>query len=283
MADGHNHLFRRDPWAYVQDPYHLVMLHNLPSLIWGTYQLQNEPRKILASTALLAMLDADKTVGVDLTPLRAGWELWADNVLFRPCFKAEWMARTRLNSYPPNLAQHHLALGRLPADPEDDPPVQGYWAPYLTTPVQSINDLGYVDVPKRNVAYSFIFTGAMNGCHLVVARCPDISKRLTHFRVYHYQSPSRQHPILPSQAQRAQRHFVDPHFGEVYFWLDSSDYCGNDVRENTAFNFLYKPGPGRHWRIVCQPKKVSLSRENPRHERSSVAPWEAEVPIPNVD
>jgi hypothetical protein len=121
-------------------------------------------------------------------------------------------------------------------------------------------DMGFVDVPRQNPDYNFVFTGSMQGCHLIITECPDDVNK---FRVWHYQSPGDYPRFTPSHWPGAVNRTGFP-AQHIYDWLSADqrpgligDFYGGNLgnpQEVFAFNFLY--WDGAHWWLVCQPQKV---------------------------
>ena len=63
--------------------------------------------------------------------------------------------------------------------------IKAYWLPYM----HGMDDVGFVDVEKENPRSKFIFTGAMNGCSLVVMQSNFNPNNL---RVFHKQNPKKE-------------------------------------------------------------------------------------------
>ncbi|HET8937487.1 MAG TPA: hypothetical protein VFN67_28785 [Polyangiales bacterium] len=86
----------------------------------------------------------------------------------------------------------------------------------------------------------FVFTGQMNGCHLIVSSSPHAG----HLRAWHYQSPGNNPTFTPQNF---------PY--KVYAWITDSDYAG--TREGVdvcGFNFLYFLSG--EWFVFSQPQAI---------------------------
>lgn len=154
-------------------------------------------------------------------------------------------------------------IGKSFAAPPSNP-IQGYWFPYKVPTTEQMTAakkaggggppkvMGYVDFEKKNPKYPFVFTGSMQGCHIVVTRSPQ--KPNTHFRAYHYASPGNYRGQAGDMAYLLWPASVG---GQVCAWLDDSQY-GADPKNDAvdAFNFLHYSGG--QWRIYTQKQKRDL-------------------------
>jgi hypothetical protein len=121
-------------------------------------------------------------------------------------------------------------------------PLSAYWCPYKI----GQEPPGFVDVAIRNPPHPFVFTGAMNGCALVVTPSPVAG----HFRVYHLHNAgtTANWNVFANTTMIAA--------------LTHNDYgYANHERAvdkiSTSFNFLYyRYGK---WNIVSQPQFVVAS------------------------
>jgi len=126
---------------------------------------------------------------------------------------------------------------------ETGPVLRAYYFPYKIGMATEAEHMGYVDIPVDDPPFRFVFTGQMNGCHLVVTGSPVAG----HFRAWHYQSPGNK-----------------PHFNKanfpgqpIYDWLTDAEYAGvvkND--EVGAFNFLHHDGS--RWNLCSQPHQIVM-------------------------
>jgi hypothetical protein len=157
---------------------------------------------------------------------------------------ARWVnAKQALDSFQERWTDH---LGKFVTATA---PIQAYFFPYLSPPggaadvsrgTWGITDMGFVDVPRRDPEYDFVFTGMMNGCALVIADSPLGS---THFRIFHYPNVSS-----------------FPRFMDVMSW------CGKlrrmvwtvqeygSAQDPNAFNFLHYDRDQEKWYLCCQPQ-----------------------------
>ncbi|MGY2398268.1 hypothetical protein [Pseudomonas sp. SDO5271_S396] len=119
--------------------------------------------------------------------------------------------------------------------------IGAYWCPFI----QGMGMPGFVDLPKYNPEYPFMFTAAMNGCALVVTPTPGDNSKI---RVYHNQHPTQatvnQH--ISNQGQPIQSMVVFEDYGRNTGTLPAPN----------GFNFLYYRNGG--WKIVTQPQKLDL-------------------------
>lgn len=158
------------------------------------------------------------------------------------------------NAIPPAILEPYRRYVRqLPA--ASDNPIRAYYFPYKVGGVASVDDLGFVDIPKQAGGGDpvFAFTGAFNGCHIVVTDYPKVRRRNTHYRVYHYQSPSNNTLFLPVKWGGQGQSFP----GRVRHWLTWNDY-GNpdDPYESGASNFLYFHDGS--WWVCTQPFRMNM-------------------------
>ncbi|WP_224368770.1 hypothetical protein [Hyalangium versicolor] len=135
-------------------------------------------------------------------------------------------------------------------------PVRGYWFPYKTLSTPQMEQLkggggpaggmGYIDFPMQNPAHPFVFTGSMQGCHLVVTLSPQ--HPTTHFRAYHY--PNAGSYVHSKNADMTFHHWPSQTGGRVCAWLDDTQYAADPPEAVDAFNFLYYEN--NTWRIYTQ-------------------------------
>jgi len=121
---------------------------------------------------------------------------------------------------------------------KNDVPINGFWCPFIQGNVLP----GYVDIPRSNPKYLFMFTPAMNGCAFVIMNSP---KGQGWLRVYH-----NQHPEMETVT-----HLITRNSGEERLSYFSFDEYGTNSHPN-AFNFLYYGNSG--WRFVSQPQTINL-------------------------
>lgn len=120
----------------------------------------------------------------------------------------------------------------------NDIPIQGYWCPFF----QGNTLPGYVDIPRYNPMYQFVFTPAMNGCAFVVTNSPKGSDWL---RVYHNQHPAT-HTVTDLIKKDSR--------GELLSYFSFDDY---GTKENpNAFNFLYYRNST--WMYISQPQAFTI-------------------------
>lgn len=118
--------------------------------------------------------------------------------------------------------------------PAMDTPLTAYWCPY----VNGNGIPGFVDVPRRNPAYKFIFTAAMNGCAFIITDSPLGGG---HFRVYHHQHPGT--AVIDNLILAATPNIITT-FG--FSQYGNGALLGANLP--VAFNFLYYRNGG--WVIV---------------------------------
>ena len=125
-----------------------------------------------------------------------------------------------------------------------DHPVEGYFFPYSSPPGGradvdagrwGIAQMGQVDFPRADPLYDFVFTGAMNGCAIVVTESP---LGFSHYRAYHYPNPD------------SYPRFKDPNVWpfRVLHWFGFDRYCGtsyappprrDEIQYPDGWNFLH--------------------------------------------
>ena len=129
-------------------------------------------------------------------------------------------------------------------DVADEVPIQGYWCPFI----QGHDTLpGWVDIPKCDPTYNFVFTAGMNGCRLVVT-----NKSETEYRVYHHQHPDERGPARENIWALIERqgHPVVDTLGYDEYGLGDQEGFPN------AFNFLHYSGD--RWWFVSQPQTFDM-------------------------
>lgn len=126
-------------------------------------------------------------------------------------------------------------------NPTMDAALTAYWCPY----VNGNGIPGFVDVPRTNPTYNFVFTAAMNGCAFIITDSPLGGG---HFRVYHHQHPGT--AAIDNLILAATPNIITT-FG--------FDQYGNGALAGlnlpVAFNFLYYRNGG--WVIVSQATKMN--------------------------
>jgi len=101
-----------------------------------------------------------------------------------------------------------------------------------------VANMGFVDFLRVNPTHPFVFTGAMNGCAIVITESPLGDD---YYRAYHYPNVS----TYPKFIDRS--HW--PHT-PLFYWT-FADYGGDGEMEADALNFLfYAEG---EWHLCCQP------------------------------
>lgn len=130
--------------------------------------------------------------------------------------------------------------------------ITAYWCPYIT----GYEEIGFVDIPKENPAYNFVFTGLMNGCSLVVTDSPDDATG--HYRVYHNQHPTddRVNRLITDRGQTEH--------GRIDFADYGSAHSEFDVN---GFNFLYYYDDT--WHFIIQQQTISFTNGIPYVETRS--------------
>lgn len=129
-----------------------------------------------------------------------------------------------------NLYDFRLCSDRT----NNDVPIRAYWCPFIQG-----NELpGYVDIPRHNPQYQFLFTPAMNGCAFYVTASPESEEMI---RVYH-----NQHPDSESIKEKIG--------SEPISTFSFSEY-GTESNPN-AFNLMcYR---NDEWHYISQPQQFTV-------------------------
>jgi hypothetical protein len=259
MADETT-LFRQDPWAYINTK--LVNNSRPIQAIWCSLVGPKAKQKSIAQD-ILTLIDQGllENYGFQFVALKHNG---VTNVMLRPDV-THFLDEIRWKHINYNLkvrAQYNKLLPymwRMRAFWPSS--LTAYYFPYKTTAgyVTCAEDMGYVDFPKVNPPHKFVFTGGMQGCHLVVTSSP---KGANYLRAWHYQSPSSNPLYLPKHMGRGR--FP----GYVYDWLTNEEYeyvggrrylpQHNDFmnEEVNAFNFLHYHDEDHSWWLYSQPQKI---------------------------
>lgn len=157
------------------------------------------------------------------------------------------------------------------ADPgghTSDPLIRAYWVGYVPIGTQGagIGNVPYVDVPTALPAQSFVFTGSMNGCSLVVTDSPLVG----HIRIYH---DSAHLPATFAGLNVRIRLDYDNQHNSPHMYGDQHPV--GDVP--TSWNFFYYNGA--HWMMVSQPQVFIPGGQTPDVKFNPVKPpFEVQVP-----
>ena len=231
--NGNNNIFRRDPFNYAtQAPINLI---NMRPADMRAGQA--------AIRAAMGLMDVQKKGVFDLSP-----EVVSNrqNVFLRP------------------------KLGGVIQG--GDAPLQAYWCPYKPPGTQgsALMNVPHVDLPKNNPQYDFMFTGAMNGCSLVILNLQG------KIRVYH-DSLHDQHTFA-NQAPLLRLDYCQAYFNSPYFYYPNANNGGQSC------NFLYfnrSVVPAR-WTVVCQPQSSvgagDMEGRSPMALNNNIAPFQVPVP-----
>jgi hypothetical protein len=141
---------------------------------------------------------------------------------------------------------------------QGDIPIRAYWCPFLAGGGLP----GWVDVPRTNPVYRFVFTAAMQGCALVVTNSPAAPRN---FRVFH-----NQHPEADTTWQAIQ----DLGIASTISSLGYDAYgnaMGADGGMTNAFNLLWRP-PRRAWAYISQSNRFVPLARGTRIERDAAKP-----------
>lgn len=137
-------------------------------------------------------------------------------------------------------------------------PITAYWCPFI----QGNDTVGYVDIPKQNPPFNFVFTAAMNGCSLVTTESPDNPNM---FRVYHNQHPDEKksgpNRIILESGREVISEIKYENYGSESSNLDKEGYAPVN-----AFNFLYYTKG--QWFYVIQPQSMNMVSQNVKPNRS---------------
>ncbi|AGB84015.1 hypothetical protein D781_3821 [Serratia sp. FGI94] len=117
---------------------------------------------------------------------------------------------------------------------DNDVPIRAYWCPFIQG-----NELpGYVDIPRHNPQYQFLFTPAMNGCAFYVTASPESKEMI---RVYHNQHPDSE--------------LIKEKIGSEPISTFSFSEYGTESNPN-AFNLMsYHNG---EWNYISQPQQFTV-------------------------
>jgi hypothetical protein len=232
-----NKAFTDDPVAFLAS--NLVSHLEFDLYVFGKDYVAERSHRHRAGAVLMEFQDAG-TIDLDLVKM-SGW--FSSYYLLRPIIRTQVGAATTLTQ-----PQRDALAEQLPPDPPNV--IRGYYFPYKTGTVSSTADMGWVDIPKNAPAHTFAFTGAMQGCSIVVTDSPASG---AHFRVFHYQNTSSNPIYLP--APKGTQVFP----GVLRAWLHFNDYGINgDAHHVHGFNFLHHNGI--HWRIVSQPLSATADK-----------------------
>lgn len=116
---------------------------------------------------------------------------------------------------------------------DNDVPIRAYWCPFVQGDVLP----GYVDIPRKNPEYQFLFTPAMNGCSFDITDSPNGADMM---RVYH-----NQHPDSKS---------IKREIGKDPISTFSFDEYGTKSNPN-AFNLMQYRDDG--WHYISQPQQFT--------------------------
>ena len=153
-----------------------------------------------------------------------------------------------------------------------DMPIRAYWCPYKPPATQgtALVSVPHVDLPKNNPEFDFMFTGAMNGCSLVILNFRG-KIRVYHDSVHDQYTFANQNPLL--RLDYCQAYFNSPYF-----------YHPNANDGGQSCNFLYynrNAAPAR-WTLVCQPQLSAgagdMEGRSPMSFNPAIAAFEVPVP-----
>ncbi len=135
-----------------------------------------------------------------------------------------------------------LGTSFVPSGPKADTLIHAYWVPYRSHGQQGhgIGNVPYVDLPTNAPLYNIMFTGAMNGCSLVVTD-PGTPNTI---RVWH--DSMHEANTFNGLNVVARLDFDNASFNSPHFYGDATNPA--------SFNFLYFNN--NHWYVVSQPHTV---------------------------
>jgi hypothetical protein len=234
MAGGENSNFLRGPLAYIQQT--AVDIIRFPVSVNGDLEVRGSAH----DTWLKAHPEysgAWHTVVFDLVKRTVRTSQGSQSVA---------IMRIERGSFT-DAQQGTMGNDRWKAFYKSKHPITGYYFPYLSPPAAAesirkgwgIADMGQVDFPRTDPAYDFIFTGAMNGCAIVITESPQGDG---HYRIYHYPNVSTYPQFKPARLW--------PHT-RLYVWT-AEDYGGEGI-DADAWNFLHYDRQARSWYLYCQP------------------------------
>jgi hypothetical protein len=258
-----NQEFIANPMAFIAAN-RVINNQNADSAVYGKCYEADAVKRANANYALQQIDLNFNTVDIDFVPF---------NVHGHRGLLPRYVLRPYLDALLPG-APNAIRRSQLKAQMMADPPnvVRGYYFPYKYGIISTLADIGFVDIPKLNPAYKFAFTGAMNGCGIVVTTPPEQPDVL---RVYHYQNEGDNAAYLPVNRGGQGRPLIP---GRIHYWFHASEYAGlRGIPEEVAgFNFLHFAN--NRWQLCSVPLKQLPP--NPRQldlgvpmEQSSKSPF----------
>jgi len=138
--------------------------------------------------------------------------------------------------------------GAIPTGIGAEAPLRGYWCPYIPIGTQGagLQNVPYVEFPRNLPDRVFVFTGAMNGCSIVITDQGNGVLRLYHDSTHTMQMFAHQN-VITSLG-------YDANSGCAHTYAHAAPAQG--VVPN-SFNFLYRDNQG--WHLVCQPQVIQIA------------------------
>lgn len=237
---------------------------NADSAVFGKCYEANAKLRSAAATVLNYIDQNCTTVDLDFVPFRVGpFSGLLPRYVLRP-----YLDQMYPNPVPGLMATKVQFLAGLPQDPPNC--VRGYYFPYKTGRIHQVNDMGWVDIPKQTPIHKFAFTGAMNGCGIIVTT-PSGNPNV--LRVYHYQNEGINLDYLPLNVRNRQRDgtysngrgdSIPGMTGRIHYWFHQGHYQGtvapND--EVAGFNFLHY-AEDNHWWLYSLPMRMDPLHATP--------------------
>jgi hypothetical protein len=259
--------FNKDPLAFIKR-HRVIFNANAVNIIYGKCTPPEARLNALAQAVINIFDSKSKIIDLDFTPYSKG--LIARPIL-RPYIDRIFtsMEGSDLSSVSKILAQKTTFEAALP---QPDPPncVRGYYFPYKFGTINSVADIGWVDVPKKNPEHKFIFTGSMQGCAIVVTESPAGNDKL---RIFHYQSASDNPKYVPTSVKYTSAAGYGEKFNimqgqgkrlagfndtQIYLWFGDYEYGAHQSPEVGAFNFLHYDDKEAYWTINSLPVNMVL-------------------------
>ncbi|ATB32590.1 hypothetical protein [Melittangium boletus] len=263
--------FVKDPWSYIRNK--LVNNSRPVQAIWCTLA-GPDAKKSANATEFLSVLDSGLVNMMEFQFVPVVYK-GTTNVMLRPNIENFFsISNNRLDAEVEieiNQTQRKVNLAKIHQRYNSQVPmlwkwsaawpsaIKAYYFPYKTGGIKKPEHMGFVDFPRQNPPHKFVFTGGMNGCHLVVTDSPLGEKFL---RAWHYQSASSNPVYLPKQLGTGKF----PR--KVYDWLTHEEYefvpgrQFNKARtevfndEVNGFNFLHYHDDDNSWWLYSQPQKI---------------------------
>ncbi len=144
-------------------------------------------------------------------------------------------------------------------------PLRGYWCPYIPIGSQGhgLQNVPYVDFPRNLPDRVFVFTGAMNGCSIVITDPGNGVLRMDHDSTHTIGMFAHQHVITSLGYDAAA--------GCAHTYANAGPVNG----VLTSFNFLYHAN--QHWFLVSQPQIVVNGMTMQLDFNPNIAPFEVQI------